>query len=389
MANGTDYLETTMAMNLTTAAPSMTGYENSGMDGFQIFDTVILIMVAIPTVVGNALIPSALSSSDKLRTTSNLFVCSLAVADLAIGLTVIPLFIGQVAAPQAFAHRASCVAAFGWSIFVEAASVMSLVAISVDRLLAVTYPMQYVSEVTSSHAMGAILGVWTAAGSVTIVIVVGFKPVITRCHLSQVFDDFSLPASASLGLLLPWFCMVVVYSVLLRVAKGQAEKLGHLSHSPRHISGRMQLQARRTFSLVLGTFSVCWTPFLITSYLQHYYPDNRHLDNFLQFSVTLAMANSCLNPWVYALRNDAFQDTFRRIWRRSFRSNTSDGSGEFIPLSRVGRRTKTTLIKEKISIASLLISTRTVVLVGTGNFRILKEYDLDTIPLSPYCEQRP
>ncbi|XP_078616001.1 adenosine receptor A1-like [Branchiostoma floridae x Branchiostoma japonicum] len=387
MANSTDSLETTMSMNLSTVSPS-TSVDN-GVDGFQVFDAVILIMVAIPTVLGNALIPSALISSDKLRTTSNLFVCSLAVADLAIGLTVIPLFVGQMAAPHAFAYRPSCVAAFGWSIFVEAASVMSLVAIAVDRLLAVMYPMQYVSEVTSTHATGAILGVWTAAGAVTIVIVVGFKPVITKCHVSQVFDDFSLPASASLGLLLPLFCLLVVYSVLLRVAKAQAEKLGHLSHSPRHISGRMQHQARRTFSLVLGTFSVCWTPFIVTSYLQHYYPDSRHLDHFLQFSITLGMANSCLNPWVYALRNDAFQDTFRRIWRRSFRSHASDGSGEFIPLSRVGRRPRATLVKEKISIASLLISTRTVVLVGTGNFRILKDYDLDTIPLSPYCDQRP
>ena len=50
----------------------------------------ILIFIDILVIVGNTLVVAAVTSSHKLRSVTNFFIVSLAVADLLVGLAVLP-----------------------------------------------------------------------------------------------------------------------------------------------------------------------------------------------------------------------------------------------------------------------------------------------------------
>ena len=52
--------------------------------------SVVLVVIDVMVVVGNLLVISAVYISSKLRTVTNLFIVSLAVADLLLGLAVLP-----------------------------------------------------------------------------------------------------------------------------------------------------------------------------------------------------------------------------------------------------------------------------------------------------------
>jgi len=50
----------------------------------------VLLLITVMVIVGNCLVIAAVFMSSKLRSVTNLFIVSLAVADLMVGLTVLP-----------------------------------------------------------------------------------------------------------------------------------------------------------------------------------------------------------------------------------------------------------------------------------------------------------
>lgn len=51
---------------------------------------VVLLLISVMVIVGNCLVIAAVFISSKLRSVTNLFIVSLAVADLMVGLAVLP-----------------------------------------------------------------------------------------------------------------------------------------------------------------------------------------------------------------------------------------------------------------------------------------------------------
>jgi 7 transmembrane receptor (rhodopsin family). len=59
-------------------------------DPGQIATLTVLLLINVMVIVGNCLVIAAVFISSKLRSVTNLFIVSLAVADLMVGLTVLP-----------------------------------------------------------------------------------------------------------------------------------------------------------------------------------------------------------------------------------------------------------------------------------------------------------
>ena len=59
-------------------------------DAFSLLVLAILLLINVMVVVGNCLVIAAVYISSKLRTVTNLFIVSLAVADLMVGVAVLP-----------------------------------------------------------------------------------------------------------------------------------------------------------------------------------------------------------------------------------------------------------------------------------------------------------
>lgn len=64
--------------------------DNADYDSIEISVVIVLFLLIVTTVIGNTLIISAVVTTKRLRTVTNCFVTSLAVADLLVGIFVMP-----------------------------------------------------------------------------------------------------------------------------------------------------------------------------------------------------------------------------------------------------------------------------------------------------------
>ncbi|XP_022669321.1 probable G-protein coupled receptor No9 [Varroa jacobsoni] len=123
----------------------------------------VLVVINFVVIFGNLLIIAAVLASNKLRTVTNYFVISLAVADLLVGLTVMPYSI-TLEVFQAWPFGSHfCKIWLAVDVWLCTSSILNLCAISVDRYLAITRPIRYRSLMSSKRAHLLIVLVWVTA----------------------------------------------------------------------------------------------------------------------------------------------------------------------------------------------------------------------------------
>ena len=110
-------------------------------------------------VVGNISVLLAIFSTPSLRSsTSLIFICSLAVSDLLVGIVVQPVYIASGFVRNHFLDSASLLLSFATC----GISLLSITAVSVDRCLALHYHMRYQLIVTNYRAKLVITVLWLA-----------------------------------------------------------------------------------------------------------------------------------------------------------------------------------------------------------------------------------
>ncbi|MGH0158532.1 UNVERIFIED_CONTAM: hypothetical protein FKN15_060910 [Acipenser sinensis] len=121
----------------------------------------LIIVVIIPTLGGNILVILAVSLERKLQNATNYFLMSLAVADLLVGLLVMPIALTTVLFNSEWPLPTSlCPIWIFLDVLFSTASIMHLCAISLDRYIAIKKPIQHSQFKSRAKAMGKIAVVW-------------------------------------------------------------------------------------------------------------------------------------------------------------------------------------------------------------------------------------
>ncbi|KRF79140.1 tyramine receptor 1 isoform X2 [Drosophila virilis] len=128
----------------------------------------IFLLLILVTVIGNMLVILAVLTTRRLRTVTNCFVMSLAVADLLVGIFVMPPAVALHVIGSWKLGWLLCEFWISFDILLCTASILSLCAISLDRYLAVTQPLTYSKKWRCKRlALLMILGVWLLAFVIT------------------------------------------------------------------------------------------------------------------------------------------------------------------------------------------------------------------------------
>ena len=178
------------------------------------------IACAIAAVVGNALVVCVFARYVVLRTITNYYVISLAIADLLVGLVGIPSAIAtSVGLPRDF-H--GCLLMTSLLMLLCTGSIFSLVAVTTDRFWAIMYPFSYTATMTRKKALTAIAVCWTLATFTGLLPVMGWnrgRPPGGRCFFMEVMAQRYLVFIFVFTIVAPSIVMAIAYGRIYRVVK--------------------------------------------------------------------------------------------------------------------------------------------------------------------------
>ncbi|KAF7996946.1 hypothetical protein HCN44_002592 [Aphidius gifuensis] len=154
-------------MNATNATSTdiCNGADANAAAEYEIWEKILISLFAIGlslvTVIGNSMVMIAIRIDKQLRTISNYFLFSLAVADFAIGLISMPLFTVYTVLGYWPFGAVICDTWLALDYLASNASVLNLLIISFDRFFSVTRPLTYRAKRTKQKASMAIALAWT------------------------------------------------------------------------------------------------------------------------------------------------------------------------------------------------------------------------------------
>ncbi|XP_030369574.1 5-hydroxytryptamine receptor 1 [Scaptodrosophila lebanonensis] len=185
--------------------------------------SIVLLVVIIGTVVGNVLVCIAVCMVRKLRRPCNYLLVSLALSDLCVAVLVMPMALLYEVLEKWNFGPLLCDIWVSFDVLCCTASILNLCAISVDRYLAITKPLEYGVKRTPRRMMLCVGIVWLAAACISLPPLLilgnehvgeGGEPICTVCQ------NFAYQIYATLGsFYIPLSVMLFVYYQIFRAAR--------------------------------------------------------------------------------------------------------------------------------------------------------------------------
>ncbi|KAF7274925.1 hypothetical protein GWI33_012411 [Rhynchophorus ferrugineus] len=164
-------MSSTVAPSVANASSVNESASSTPSTPFGVQQTVLVILLSIViviVVVGNTLVIASVITTRRLRTVTNCFIMSLAVADWLVGIFVMPPAVAYLIMGAWELGWILCDIWVSLDILLCTASILSLCAISVDRYLAVTQPLSYSRNRRSKRlAFWMIMVVWVSSALIT------------------------------------------------------------------------------------------------------------------------------------------------------------------------------------------------------------------------------
>lgn len=286
-----------------------------GMYVHLVYISVLNILLSITALLGNALILVALHKESSLHSPSKLLLRSLASTDICIGLIAEPLgiirWISMVKEDWNLCRYSFPLYLIA-SFTLASVSLLTMTAISVDRLLALMLGLKYRQVVTSKRAH---------------VIMVTFWVVSTIAAISYLVNHVIIYRYGQLIILSCLITSIICYTRIFLILRHQPQERGHGQREPpgQTISLNMTRYKRMVSSALWLQFTlvVCYLPYAVISALY----SNRRLSSssFLpwQLAVTLVYFNSSLNPFLYCWRITEVRQAVKRTIRQAFCCSSS------------------------------------------------------------------
>ncbi|KAL7833748.1 hypothetical protein AOLI_G00287080 [Acnodon oligacanthus] len=272
-------------------------------------------------IVGNALVMVVVGriKSGRSRSTTNIFILNLSIADLSFLLFCVPFQATIYSLPEWIFGAFLCKSVHYFVTVTMLVSVFTLVAMSVDRYVAVVLSKK---SPCIRNRRNALLGIWL----IWLLSLIFAVPVAQH----QVVTDHPDAPNSS-------FCweiwservarqtykvtiLVIGYVLpLLLITCCYAKVLYHLHKKIKNMSKKSERSKRKTAQtvlLVVAAFLLCWMPHHIIAMWVEFgdFPLNDASFAFRIVSHCLAYGNSCVNPILYAFLSENFRKACRQVF---------------------------------------------------------------------------
>nr|XP_043904400.1 trace amine-associated receptor 4-like [Solea senegalensis] len=306
--NSSDVVEDQLLFNESANAPDLTAVTISYL--LCIFGGSLSVLI----MFGNLLVIISIVYFKQLHTPTNFLMLSLAVADLLVGILVVPFSIIIVVSSYWRFHYVLCKVRGSLDVILCNSSIWNLCFISVDRYYAVCQPLRYRTRITVRVVGIMILVSWTIATLNAVIFTIQAPdkgPKIRKCVLFQHKAQSTMTVGGFFAFGFPAIIMSSIYLKILTVAQKQARSIQSMAKSGATVS-KTERKATKTLAIVMGIFLLSWTPFFLSI---GFNPLSNYVIpvNAVQSFKWLGWSNSMLNPFVYAFFYSWFRSAFRMI----------------------------------------------------------------------------
>lgn len=186
----------------------------------------LLCVLPLFTVAGNCLVVIAVACFKNLRTVTNHMLLSLAIADLLIGLIVMPLNISNEVLRYWPYGQVMCHIWHSIDVLASTASILNLCIISLDRYWAVTNPIAYPRLMSKKRGLLCISIVWICSALISFPMIAWWHSVDHVIPKQCIFteDVVYILMSSMISFYIPVLVMVVVYGKIFLVIKAQSRE---------------------------------------------------------------------------------------------------------------------------------------------------------------------
>ncbi|XP_051541313.1 trace amine-associated receptor 13c-like [Myxocyprinus asiaticus] len=268
------------------------------------------------TVFLNLLVIISISHFKKLHTQTNLLILSLAVADLLVGLIVMPIEAIRLIEKCWYLGDTFCKL---FSIIVGlcfSASLSNLVLIAVDRYVAVCHPLLYPQKITTVRTVIIVCLCWFCSFTYIVAMVISMSNRKYACYgeCTLMITFAWRITDVVISFLFPCTIIVTLYVRIFYVAHQQVKVINSLVKFGKCVTEgsvrrKSESKAAQTLGIIVTVYLFCWIPYFILSL-----NDNTEMTSITAYILLwMSYINSGLNPLIYALFYPWFKMSVKHI----------------------------------------------------------------------------
>ncbi|XP_051952124.1 opsin 4xb isoform X1 [Xyrauchen texanus] len=277
----------------------------------------LILIIGTLGVTGNALVMFAFYSNKKLRNLPNYFIMNLAVSDFLMAITQSPVFfINCLYREWMFGELGCKIYAFCGALF-GVTSMINLLAISIDRYLVITRPLQTIQSNSKSRTSLAILCIWLYSLAWSLAPLIGWSSYIPEGLMTSCTWDYTSPSPAnrSYTMMLCCFVFFIPLAIILfcylfmflsvRQASRDLERL----NSVKQQSMRSEWRLAKIAAVIIVVYVLSWAPYACVTLIAW----AGHANILNPYSKTLpaviAKSSAIYNPFIYAIVHTKYRAT--------------------------------------------------------------------------------
>ena len=283
---------------------------------------VLCFLQSIFIVVGNSFVIAAVIRFKRLRTVTNVFVCSLALADVCIGL------IGCISTTVFVLRYDGFLVTFDlrYDVWISAlnfllfsASFLHLLAVSLERYLAILHPFWHMDKVTEKRCVIVTLVIWFCtslwSGAYLISGTIAYNTTADFQEVSRI----SMWTNASMISITMILICILYHRIRNTVLRHIRRIQGEFPSATCTLDNRRRVETKKSkiIFVILFGFIVCYVPVLVIGCVDRLVYSTRGKPPWFQtlteISYLFVFTNSFINPIVYGGMNSDFRSSFKKM----------------------------------------------------------------------------
>ncbi|KAK5909856.1 hypothetical protein CesoFtcFv8_003748 [Champsocephalus esox] len=285
---------------------------------------IFVFVIGILGVTGNALVMFAFYSNKKLRNLPNYFIMNQAISDFLMAFTQSPFFfINCLYKEWVFGEMGCKMYAFCGALF-GITSMINLLAISIDRYLVITKPLQAINLSSKRRTTVAIIMVWLYSLAWSLAPLVGWSSYIPEGLMTSCTWDYVTYTMANrsytmmlccfvffipLGIIL--YCYIFMFLAVRQTGR-DVERLGtqvRKSTLIKQRSIRSEWKLAKIAFVVIVVYVLSWSPYACVTMIS-WAGHSKILSPYSKaVPAIIAKASTIYNPFIYAIIHNKYRMT--------------------------------------------------------------------------------